>query len=108
MPEQYIKKLIEMSNSRFDIEKYHTVDIRLTHRDFEGTPQKHPYDEKLLILLSDPFSNNRDYLELTLESIGKIEEIGTLTDEDGNSAIRVRVWIKKGTPAIRSKPFIIK
>lgn len=108
MPDKYIRHLIELSKSRYDIEKYHGRDIRLTHRDFVGTPTKHPYDDDLMILLSDPFSTKKDYLELSVESIARIDDIGTITDKNGNSARKVRVWIKKGTPAIRSKPFIVR
>jgi inorganic pyrophosphatase len=108
MPDTYIRHLIEISKKRYDIEKYHGSDIRYTHRDFEGTPKKHPYDDDLMILLSDPFSTEKDYLELSVESIGKIDEIETITDTNGHSAMRVRVWIRKGTPAIRSKPFIVR
>ncbi len=108
MPDTYIRHLIEISKKRYDIEKYHGTDIRATHLDFEGTPRKHPYDDDLMVLLSDPFSNDRDYLEFSVESIGRIDEIGTITDTNGDSAMRVRVWIRKGTPAIRSKPFIVR
>ena len=108
MPDTFVRHLIELSKSRYDLDTYRSSDIRLTCRAFEGTPTKHPYDEELMILLSDAFSTMKDYLEIKIDSIGRIDEIGTIADKNGNSAMRVRVWVKKGTPAIRSKPFIVR
>jgi len=108
MSDRYIKKLIEKSQKQFALEKYRNVDIAKTHRQFEGTPKKHPHDDALMILLLDPFSKKRDFYEFTVDSIGHIEEIGTITNEEGESALKVRIWIKKGTPAIKAKPFIVR
>ncbi len=108
MPDRYIKKLIEKSHRQFAIEKYREDDIPGSHRSFEGTPKKHPHDDSLMILLTDPFSKNKEFYEFTVDSIGHIEEIGTMTDEEGESAMKVRIWIKKGTPAIKAKPFIVR
>jgi len=104
MADRYIKKLQE----KFALEKYRESDINITHRYFEGTPKKHLQDDTILVLLTDPFSKNKDFYEFTIDSIGHIEEIGTITNRDGQSALRVRVWIKKGTPAIKAKPFIVR
>jgi hypothetical protein len=108
MADRYIKKLIEKSNKQFVLEKYREVDISKTHRVFEGTPKKHPHDESIMILLIDPFSKKREFYEFTVDSIGHIEEIGTITNVDGDSALKIRIWIKKGTPAIKAKPFIVR
>lgn len=69
--------------------------------------KKHPHDDKILILMAEPFSKNKEFYEFTVDSIGQIEEIGTITNQDGESALQIRVWVKKGTPAIKSKPFIV-
>jgi len=108
MTDRYIKRLLEKSHKQFALEKYRDIDISKTHRLFEGTPKKHPHDDSLMILLMDPFSKKRDFYEFTVDSIGHIEEIGTITNEEGESALKVRIWIKKGTPAIKAKPFIVR
>ncbi|MBN2160050.1 MAG: inorganic pyrophosphatase Ppa [Spirochaetes bacterium] len=107
MPDQYIRELIKKSRKEFAVQKYRETDIGRTHRPFKGTPKKHPYDENLLILMTKPFAKNHEFYEFTVDSIGHIEEIGTITNEDGRSAMHVRIWVKKGVPAIRSKPFIV-
>ncbi len=108
MTERYIKKLIEKSDKQFTLEKYRKDDISKTHRVFEGTPKKNPHDDSLMILLTDPFSKKREFYEFTVDSIGHIEEIGTITNQEGESALKIRIWIKKGTPAIKAKPFIVR
>ncbi len=108
MADRYIKILIEKSHKQFALEKYREGDLTKTHRVFEGTPKKHPHDDSLMILLTDPFSKKREFYEFTVDSIGHIEEIGTITNADGDSALKIRIWIKKGTPAIKAKPFIVR
>jgi len=108
MADRYIKKLLEKSNRKFALEKYRESDITITHCFFEGTPKKNPHDDTILILLTDPFKKNKEFYEFTIDSIGRIEEIGTITNRDGQSALRVRVWIKKGVPAINATSFIVR
>jgi hypothetical protein len=108
MADRYIKKLIEKSQKEFSVQKYMVEDFKTTHRVFEGTPKKHPNDGNIMILLTDPFSKKKDFYEFTVDSIGHIEEIGTITNQDGDSAMQVRLWVKKGTPAIKAKPFIVR
>lgn len=108
MADRFIRELIQKSRKEFAVQAYRDADISRTHRAFKGTPKKHPYDDTLLILMTKPFSKNNEFYEFTVDSIGHIEEIGTITNEDGESAMHVRLWVKKGVPAIRSKPFIVR
>jgi hypothetical protein len=102
----YIQKLL--SNSKYyQIDKYRKTDFKKTHKPFEGTPQKHPHDDKILILVTDPFAKFNEYYEFSLESIGHVEDLGTISSETGHSVTKIRVWVKKGMPAIKSKPFIV-
>lgn len=108
VPDSYIKKLIEKSKKEFAIEKYREADITMTHQSFIGTLKKHPHDTTIIILLTNPFVANNEFYEFTIASISFIEELGTITNEDGESAMKVKVWVKKGVPAIKAKPFIIR
>ncbi|OHD64224.1 MAG: hypothetical protein A2176_00625 [Spirochaetes bacterium RBG_13_51_14] len=100
--------MIEKSQKEFAVEKYQEADLNQTHRFFIGVPQRHPEDDKILILLTDPFSKHKEFYEFSIDSIGHLEEIGTIANEDGESAMQVRVWVKKGMTAIKAKPFIVK
>lgn len=104
---KYVKKLLNISKA-YQIDKYREADLSRTHKPYEGTPKKNPHDNKILILLSNPFSNWNEFYEFSLDSIGYVEDLGTIASGDGKSVTRIRVWVKKGMPAIRSLPFIIE
>ncbi len=108
MTEKLIKRLIAKTDKEFAVERYRDADAQKKYRVYTGTPKKRPNDDKILILLTDPFSKNNEFYEFTVDSIANIEEIGTITNQDGESAIQVRIWVKKGMPAIKAKPFIVR
>ncbi len=103
----YVQKLLEISGS-YEIDRYKENDLNSTHRPFIGTPKKHPNDENILILLTDPFSNNKKFYEFPISSIGSIEDLGTITSESGETAYKIRVWVKKGMPGLAAEPFIVE
>ena len=103
----YLQKLLEMK-SGYEVDIYRDINFKNEHLSFEGTPKKHPYDSSYLVLLSDPFAKNNHFYEFSLNSIGTIEDMGTITSEDGKSANRVRVWVRKGMTALRTEPFTVK
>ncbi|MFW6366671.1 MAG: inorganic pyrophosphatase Ppa [Spirochaetota bacterium] len=74
---------------------------------FEGTPKKHPVDPNLLVLLVNPYERNKKYYEFKMDTIADIEEIETISSEDGENASRVRIWVYKGTVAFKTEPFIV-
>jgi hypothetical protein len=108
MPERFIKKMIEKNRRVFPVERYGDIDFNTTHSAFAGVLRKHQNDSKIVILMADPFAKNREFYEFTVDSIDRMEEIGTITNEDGQSAMKIRIWVKKGVPAIKARPFIVK
>lgn len=101
-----IRKLLEISD-KFDIKKYECEDLSQTHSGFEGTPRKHPYDKSRVLIVTNPFDESQLFYEFPIKSIDFIEDIETITSEDGRSAPILRFWIKKGTMGIKSEPFIV-
>jgi len=104
---KYIQKLLSISEG-YQVDRYRKKNLGKTHVPFEGTPKKHHHDDKLLILLTDPFSSLSDFFEFSLDSIGHVEDLGTITNEKGKSTTKIRIWIKKGMPAIKSERFIVE
>lgn len=100
-------KLLETAN-KYDIDKYREIDFFDTHTSFSGTPKRHPVDREKLVLVSDPFTSETEFYEFPVESIDYFEELDTISAEFGKSALRVRIWVKKGTPAIRYEPFVVE
>ena len=103
---QYIQQLLEVAG-KYEIDKYRDVN-KDSYTAFEGTPKKHPHDNNVLILFTSPFSEDKKFYEFTMESIGTIEDLGTVSSTDGQNVNKIRVWVKKGVPALKSEPFIVK
>ena len=64
--------------------------------------------DRKIILLSDPFSEKKFFYEFPVESIGLVEELGTISSDDGKNALQIRLWIKKGTIYLKYEPFIVE
>jgi inorganic pyrophosphatase len=101
------QKLLDL-NGIYNVDKPRARNIRETHAAFEGYPQKHPTDRNLLILMTAPFSVDSKFYEFSIDTIGKVEDLGKITNENGESVNRARIWIKKGMPAIISESFIVE
>ncbi len=59
------------------------------------------------MLITNPFDENKQFYEFYMDSISAIEEIGTISSENCKSAYQIRIWVRKGTMAIRSETFIV-
>lgn len=103
---KYVQKLLEISNN-YNIDKLRNVNYSKDCAPFEGSPKRHPTNENILILIANPFDENKRFFEFHLDTICAVEEIGTLTADDNKSAYQIRVWVKKGTMAVKSETFIV-
>ena len=80
--------------------------LRAENVSFAGSPRKHPYDSEKIILVADPYSTNTFYFELEKGDIAFVEELPSVVDMEGNTLTMIRIWIKKGSVAVRCTPFI--
>jgi len=104
----YHTELLDLS-PQFDIKKYDsTKNIKETHASFEGTPKQHPTDKNIIVLLTDPFDRESVFYEFAIDSVGSVEDLGTIISNTGDTAHKVRVWIHKGKTAIKSQPFNVE
>ena len=103
---KYVQKLLEVSE-QFSIDKIRNVNLREEFIPFEGSPKKHPSNENILMLITNPFDDNKKFFEFYMDTITAIEEIGTITSDDSKSIYQIRIWVKKGTMAVRSETFIV-
>ncbi|NMB63416.1 MAG: inorganic pyrophosphatase Ppa, partial [Spirochaetes bacterium] len=44
----------------------------------------------------------------SIDTIDLVEELGTISSRDGKNALQIRIWVKKGTIALKYEPFIIE
>jgi len=103
---KYVRRLLEISK-QFNIDRLRHPDFKEEYTSFEGSPKRHPSNDNILLLVTNPFDVNKMFYEFNLDSISAVEEIGTITDKDTRSAYQVRVWVKKGAMAVKSETFIV-
>jgi len=103
---KYVKRLLETSR-QFNIDRLRQPDFKEDYSSFEGSPRRHPSNEKILLLVINPFDENMMFYEFNLDTVSAVEEIGTIASSDSKSAYQVRIWVKKGTLAVKSETFIV-
>jgi hypothetical protein len=80
--------------------------LRMENVTFSGSPRKHPYDPDKIILVADPYSTNTFFYEFSKNDIVYVEELPSVVDMDGTTLTMVRIWVHKGSIAVRCTPFI--
>lgn len=103
---KYVKRLLEISQ-QFNIDKLRHPDFKEDFTSFEGSPKRHPSNENILLLVTNPFDVNKQFYEFNLDTVSAVEEIGTISSGDSKNAYQVRIWVKKGTLAVKSETFIV-
>ena len=76
-------------------------------RQFTGFIRKHPFDPERVVLIMDPFSYPVSYCEFYLKDLGGVEELPNLVSDEGESVPIMRLWIRKGSIAVKCAPFIV-
>ena len=106
-----IKNFLQESK-KFEIESYKRPkdyrSLSQTHVPFSGSPQKHPYDLKKIILVTDPYCPNTFYYEFKTDDISYIEELPNIVNPDGKTITMARIWIKKRSIGVRCSPFQVE
>ena len=94
---------------KFEIQTYRNIKNldKESHIPFSGSPRKHPYDKRRVILVADPFTDNTYYYEFRVEDIICGEELSSITNIKGESIPMARIWVKKQSVAIQCTPFIV-
>ena len=78
---RYVQKLLEI-NEHFTIDKKRNIDLKEDFIPFVGSPKKHPSNDNILMLITNPFDENKQFYEFYMDSISAIEEIGTISSEN--------------------------
>ena len=97
---------------KFEIQAYQQPKdrkaLRRTHVAFSGSPQRHPYDRRKIILISDPYSSHNVFYEFYKDDITYVEELPNIVNLEGETLTMVRIWIKKMSIGVRCSPFIVE
>jgi len=76
-----------------------------THIAYSGSPFQHPDNPEKIILVADPYSQNTFYYEFNKSDIGLAEDLPNIVNLENETLAMVRLWVKKGTLAVRCTPF---
>ena len=74
---------------------------------FAGSPHASHSPGKVL-LLNDPGSQHAFFYEFRGEDIVYAEEAASLALPDGSTASMVRLWVRKGSTALKIEPFHVQ
>ena len=103
---------LHKNGEKFEIQAYkrpqNVRDLIKTHVPFSGLPQRHPYEPDKVILIPDPFSTHTFYYEFEAEDITYMEELPSLVDIGGRTISMARIWIEKGSIALKCSPFVVE
>lgn len=76
-----------------------------SHIAYSGSPFQHPDNPDKIILIADPFSQNTFYYEFNKADITLAEDLPSIVNLEDETLTMVRLWVKKGTLAVRCTPF---
>lgn len=105
-----LKNLIQKSK-KYEIQsykkKYDVKELKKNNVPFTGSPKKHPYDNKKVILLIEPYDNS-SYYEFKTKDISHVEELANITNIEEETVPMVRIWVQKKSVGIRCAPFMVE
>jgi hypothetical protein len=97
---------------RFELEAFkkpkNVMELRKTHVPFSGSPLKHSYDPKQVILVPDPYGGNPFYYEFNNDDVHYVEKLPNIVNVDGETVKMVRLWVKKMSMGVLCTPFFVE
>jgi inorganic pyrophosphatase len=96
--------------ARYQIEPFRSGPERLRQVAvaFTGAPRKHHRDADKILLVSDPFSQQGFVYEFRTMDLVYAEEMPNVALGDGSTVSMVRLWVRKGSRALRIVPFSVE
>jgi hypothetical protein len=97
---------------KFELETYKKQkslkELRKTHVAFSGSPLKHPYDPKKVILVPDPYGGNPFYYEFNNSDINYVDKLPSIVNVGGETVNMVRLWVRKMSTGVLCTPFFVE
>jgi hypothetical protein len=105
-------KNIPQETKKFEVEAYkrpkNLRELKKSHIPFSGSPLKHPYDSKKVILVPDPYSSTPFYYEFKSDDISFLEELPNMVNLEGETIRMARIWVKKMSVGMLCSPFLVE
>ena len=101
-------KLLEARNTLYDLQVCQRKPANLEERaiPFSGS-LRHHYNPSMMILITHPLESSSMVYEFRVDDVLYAEELSSLTNPNGVSIERIKLWIRKGSPAMKMKPILI-
>ena len=92
----------------FEIQKRSTRSDSLEKEStpFCGALRPH-YNPNMILLLTSPLESRSEVFEFRSEDITYAEELSNLSKPNGVTVEQVRLWVRKGSPAMRMEPVLV-
>ncbi len=87
-----------------DLVKYHAGQ-KADAIPFPGTLRKHPYDQGKCLLFAEGSKGDPSIIEFRIADVVAVDELPSPVTETGAALNMVRLWIARGSVAIRYEPF---
>ena len=101
-----LKNLVYLPPPELKMVRYDTAqDYMKTSIAYQGILHKHPFETEKVILMEPPFSRPKVCYEFKIIDITKIEELPNIVTETGENIRMVKLWIHKGSFALRMQVF---
>lgn len=99
------QRLLELNELNEIVPFKEKIDLEEDCVKFSGNPRRHPYDQSKLILIPDPQSQKKLFLEFLFNDIAHIEENTSLSSQNGVSLTQITIWVKKGCWGVKTEGF---
>ncbi|MDH5560841.1 MAG: hypothetical protein OEY59_08305 [Deltaproteobacteria bacterium] len=74
---------------------------------YAGQVKQHKSDPGKIFLRVDPLSSHGLLLEFNTGDIVFAEDVNTVTNKNGTACRIIKIWVKKGSIAIKLLPFVV-
>jgi inorganic pyrophosphatase len=108
MPFDHFLRLQETFDIQLFDDSQDITQLKKTHVCFTGSPRKHPEREDKIILVADLFGTQPIYYEFKLRDISYVERLSNEVTIEGDTTTNARIWVKKGSVAVRCIPFVVE
>ena len=104
------KEIIESIEDRLPVKlkkEYSRERLQKEAVPFIGSPRKHKTDREKIFLKTDPVWKSNQLLEFNISDIIFVEDMQTIIRE-GVASTLIRLWIRKGSVAVKMEPFYVQ
>lgn len=103
-----IRKLIG-EGQQLNLEKYNDKErLKKEAIGFTGSARSNKTNPTKIYLRLNPLEQQSTLLEFNIQDILFVEELQTLSQQDGSSFPLIRLWVRKESIGVKLEPFVVQ